>query len=82
MEEFPVRHAQTDEDDDEGEKGTCAVDGVECDCQIVVRGEQRQEIDERAGGGTGCGHQGRDEDLDGTSLGIERIGGSFERGGG
>ncbi|TGO70295.1 hypothetical protein BOTNAR_0002g00800 [Botryotinia narcissicola] len=82
LEEFPVCHAQTDEHDEQGEERAYAVDGVERDGEIVVRGEQREEIDEGAGGGAGCGHQSRDEDLDGTSLRIERIGGTFEGGGG
>lgn len=81
LEECSIGHAQTEEDDEEGENGTYAVDGVESHFQIVVRGQEGKEIDECAGGGTGCGHHGRDEDLDGSSLLVEGIGGPFECGG-
>lgn len=81
-EECAVGHAQTDEDDEEREDGADAVDGVEGDGEIVVRGQQSEEIDEGAGGRAGCGHQGRDEDLDGTAFRVEGIGGAFERRGG
>lgn len=44
LEERPVRHAEAEEHDEEGEDGADAVDGVEGDLQIVVRGQQREQV--------------------------------------
>ncbi|RDW88858.1 hypothetical protein BP6252_00890 [Coleophoma cylindrospora] len=82
LEQQAVAHLEPEQDHQEGEEDRHAVHGVERHFQIVIGAQQRGEIHEGADRPAAGGHEGRDQDLDGPALAVEKLVAALQRGGG